>query len=78
MQLTLPVRFEDQPDFNDYVDEAHGSIQIFELSFRASEVLYRLDQEAYRDALASFDSAEDEDESTPADSPLSSSGQGVS
>lgn len=50
-----PLRFEDHADFNDYVDDSHGSIQVFGLSFRASEVLYRVDREAYRDALATFD-----------------------
>ncbi|MFO0635368.1 MAG: abortive infection family protein [Nannocystaceae bacterium] len=57
VQRIAPLRFEDRADFNDYVDDAHGSIQIFELSFRASEVLC-VDHEAYRDALASFDASE--------------------
>lgn len=63
VQRTAPLRFEDHADFNDYVDDVHGSIQIFELNFRASEVLFRVDHEAYRDALASFDSSEEPQES---------------
>lgn len=57
-QRSPPLRFEDNPDFNDYVDDAHGSIQIFDLNFRASDVLFRVDNQAYRDALASFDASE--------------------
>jgi hypothetical protein len=72
VQRTRPLRFEDHVNFNDYVDDAHGSIQIFELSFRASEVLFRVDHQAYRDALASFDASEEEQASTAAESPSSS------
>lgn len=63
VQRAAPLRFEDHSSFNDYVDDAHGSIQIFELSFRASEVLFRVDHEAYRDALATFDASEDDEAS---------------
>ncbi|MBI3207057.1 MAG: abortive infection family protein [Myxococcales bacterium] len=59
VQRTVPLRFEDHADFNDYVDDAHSSVQIFDLSFRASEVLFRVDHEAYRDALASFEASEE-------------------
>jgi hypothetical protein len=72
VQRTMPLRFEDHVDFNDYVDDAHGGIQIFELSFRASEVLYRVDHQAYRDALASFDASEEEQASAAAESMSSS------
>lgn len=67
VQRTAPLRFEDHADFNDYVDEAHDSIQIFELSFRASEVLFRVDHEAYCDALASFDAPEADEVSAAAE-----------
>lgn len=60
VQKAAPPRYEDHSDFNDEVDEAHGNITICAATFRASEVLFRLDREAYRDALASFDAAEDE------------------
>jgi hypothetical protein len=71
VQRTTPLRFQDHADFNDYIDDAHGRIQIFELNFRASEVLFRVDHEAYRDALASFDASEENDASTAVDSPPS-------
>jgi hypothetical protein len=61
VQTTTAPQFEDHAAFNDYIDDAHGNIQIFELSFRASEVLFRVDNEAYRDALATFDASEEDD-----------------
>jgi hypothetical protein len=72
VQRTAPLRFEEHADFNEYIDDAHGSIQILELSFRASEVLFRVDHEAYRDALASFDPSEQDDASAAVESPPSS------
>ena len=46
--------------FNDAVDEAHGSIQIYEAEFHPSEVLFQMEPETYRVYLAEFDAdAED-------------------
>ena len=63
VQRTVPLRFEDHADFNDSVDAPHSSVQIFDLSSRASEVLFHVDPEAYRDALASFEVSEENDAS---------------
>lgn len=55
---SLPgVRYEydDNAAFNDYVDEANEVVHVFELAYRPSEVLFRIDQEAYRDLLAGFE-----------------------
>lgn len=41
--------------FNRYVDETNEVVQIFELEYRPSEVLFSVDQEAYRDLLAGFE-----------------------
>jgi len=47
--------------FNDYVDELHEQVRIFDLTYRPSEVLFHVDREAYRDILAGFcDDEEDE------------------
>jgi hypothetical protein len=48
------VLYEDNPPFNDYVDEAHGIIRIFEVEFRPSEVLFQMEPETYRVYLAEF------------------------
>ncbi|MFQ5472725.1 MAG: abortive infection family protein [Dehalococcoidia bacterium] len=61
------LRSEANSSFNDAVDEAHGSIQIYEAEFRPSEVLFQMEPETYRVYLAEFDGdAEDADhETTP-------------
>ena len=48
--------FDDNSTFNDYVDEASGPVRIFEVEFRASEVLFRMEPETYRIYLAEYDS----------------------
>jgi hypothetical protein len=40
--------------FNAYVDDAHGTIRIFEAEFRPSEVLFQMEPETYRVYLAEF------------------------
>jgi len=52
--LDEQLEYDDNEDFNDYVDEANGPVQIFELVYRPSEVLFAVDREAYRDLLADF------------------------
>jgi Abortive infection C-terminus len=48
--------FDDNGDFNDHVDETFGPFTVFEVAFRPSEVLYRMEPETYRIYLAEFDS----------------------
>ena len=48
------LRYEDSADFNAYVDDANEVVKIFELEYQPSEVLFSIDQEAYRDLLAGF------------------------
>jgi hypothetical protein len=71
-QKSMPLRFEEHADFNDFIDGAHASIQIFQLSFRASEVLFCVDLEAYRDALANFNTDEAGETDETAHLPVSS------
>ena len=61
---TQPItasEYDDHADFNAYVDEANQHIQIFELTYRPSEVLFSVDQEAYRDLLSEFDTGNAEE-----------------
>jgi hypothetical protein len=51
--------YEDNPDFNDSVDETHGLIRIFEVEFRPSDVLFQMEPESYRVYLAEFDGEEE-------------------
>lgn len=46
--------YQDNSDFNNYVDYANDPIQIFHLEYKASEVLFNVDQEAYRDLLVNY------------------------
>lgn len=56
-RATLPgvqLAYEENESFNTYVDEANEIVEIFDLEYRPSEVLFSIDHEAYRDKLASF------------------------
>jgi len=48
------LEYEDSTAFNEYIDQANELIHIFDLEYRPSEVLFSVDQEAYRDLLAGF------------------------
>ena len=51
--------FDDNPAFNDSLDESFGPFRIHETEFRASEVLFALEPETYRIYLADFDETAD-------------------
>ena len=51
--------FDDNGSFNDHVDEAFGPFTIFDVAFRPSEVLFRMEPETYRIYLAEFDGSGD-------------------
>jgi hypothetical protein len=46
--------YDDNPEFNDSVDEAHGMIRIYEVEFSPSEVLFQMEPESYRVYLAEY------------------------
>ena len=48
------LEFEDNRQFNDYIDETHESVRIFDLTYRANEILFAIDRKAYRDNLSDF------------------------
>ncbi|MCE9594795.1 MAG: abortive infection family protein [Planctomycetes bacterium] len=52
----LRALYDDNQEFNDSVDEAHGMIRIYDVEFRPSEVLFQVEPETYRVFLAEFDS----------------------
>lgn len=59
------LEFEAQDAFNVYLDEAHDLVRILDLDFRPSEVLFHIDYEAYRNALASWEPEEESAEDAP-------------
>lgn len=62
--------YDESPDFNESVDEAHGMIRIYDVEFRPSEVLFQMEPESYRVYLAEFDGeAEDGDAAAAGDEP---------
>jgi hypothetical protein len=46
--------YVDNQAFNDFVDETHGMIRIYEIEFRPSEVLFQMEPESYSVYLAEF------------------------
>ncbi|OPY13836.1 MAG: hypothetical protein A4E66_00607 [Syntrophus sp. PtaB.Bin001] len=59
------LQYEDNPDFNEWLDEQCESIHILSLPpYRPSDVLFNVDQEAYRDLLSDY-KVDDEDEKPP-------------
>jgi hypothetical protein len=67
--------YDGNSTFNDYVDETHDTIRIFEVEFRPSEVLYQMEPETYRVYLAEF--ASEATDATPAAVPAAP-GEGAS
>lgn len=51
--------YGDHPEFDDYVDEAHGMFRIFDVEFRPSEVLFTLEPVSYRVYLAEFETGKE-------------------
>lgn len=47
--------YEDHQGFNAYIDAANEQVRVFDLIYRPSEVLFAVDQEAYRDILANYE-----------------------
>ncbi len=65
----VALRYEDNETFNDFVDDEHGEVMILEFKYRPSEVLFRVDLEAYRDALAGYEPAVAEEQGASSPSP---------
>ncbi len=48
------IRYQDNPEFNRYLDDAHDPILILGLSYSPSEILFNLDRNAYYDSLIDY------------------------
>lgn len=59
-QTAHALRYDDQAAFNEYVDDVNGPVRIFDLEYRASEVLFHVDPRAYQDHLATFEPEQEE------------------
>jgi len=59
---TFQLEYDDNPDFNDWLDEQSDPVRILSLPpYRPSDVLFNVDQEAYRELLNVY-KGEDETE----------------
>ena len=68
-----PLKYEDNVDFNNYVDEAHELVRIFDEEFMPSRVLFEMAPEPYRVYLAEYELQPDAQEpETSADTPVDS------
>jgi hypothetical protein len=49
------AQYDENLAFNEYVDETHGIVSIFDVELRPSQVLFEMEPESYRIYLAEFD-----------------------
>jgi hypothetical protein len=62
--LNLPRKqYDDNPEFNESIDEAYGTVRIYDIEFRPSEILFQMEPESYRVYLAEFDAEAEKPES---------------
>ena len=61
--------FDNNPAFNGCIDDNFGPLQVFDVEFRPSEVLFVLEPETYRIYLADFEEDSDDDASTHGNAP---------
>lgn len=58
---TILLEYDTHPDFNEWIDDQCDPVQILALPpYQPSEVLFSVDQEAYRDLLANYKSDDNE------------------
>lgn len=52
-----PLNYDNQPEFNDWIDNQNDLVRVFTLEYKPSEVLFNMDLQAYRDLLPDYESA---------------------
>jgi hypothetical protein len=53
-EIEESVDYDDNPEFNEFLDDQFGTFEIIDYSFSASTILFNLDQLAYRSELNGF------------------------
>lgn len=56
--------YRELTDFNEWIDEQNQIIRIFTLEYKPSEVLFGIDQEAYRDLLTDYEAKDETEDQT--------------
>lgn len=57
------LNYGDNEEFNEYFDDVHGKVEIIGSTFKASEILFLMDQVSYIQALREYELEEMEDDS---------------
>ncbi len=57
-EIIVSLEYDQQQNFNDYLDSKYGFIEIGDYTYTASEVLYYVDYEAYKNEYISFDNVQ--------------------
>ena len=52
--LSPTALYDENPIFNDYVDDLHGIVRIFEVDLRPSDILFQMEPESYRVYLSDY------------------------
>lgn len=55
------LSYSEHPEFNEQVDELHPPVSIFSGRYKASEVLFQMDPQTYKDALEEFHEEQNKD-----------------
>jgi len=62
---TVQLEYNDNPDFNEWLDEQCEPVRILSLPpYRPSDVLFSVDQEAYRDLLTDYEAKDETEDQT--------------
>jgi len=62
--LEPPVAFQDNPKFNDYVNDEFEAIEIYGDTFLPAEILYNLKPDKYKEALKEYQADDSEEQET--------------
>lgn len=66
-KITPALRYDDNPDFNDYINEMHEQVRIFDEEFLPSKVLFELATEPYKIYLGAHKAEQDDNEEATVD-----------
>jgi Abortive infection C-terminus len=61
-----PITYDENPEFNNYVDEVHERVRIFDEEFEPSRILFELAPEPYRVYLTEFQLEQEEESGSTA------------
>lgn len=63
LQIEDELIYQEQEDFNNFWDDAHGEFKMSDYSYFASEILFNMDYQAYKTEFREYSDSEIQDES---------------